>query len=110
MTLGAHMSSLRKAKKLSQGKLGKKVGTSGDIIERYERGEVTPSIDVAAKIAKALDVSLDYFAGNNSVMVTDKKILQRMKAITNMPDDEQKQIFKVIDALIRDYNAKKTYV
>ena len=25
-----------------------------------------------------------------------------------MPDDEQQQIFNVIDALLRDYNAKKT--
>ncbi|CAM1359472.1 conserved hypothetical protein [Tenacibaculum litoreum] len=47
--------------------------------------------------------------GNNSVIVKDKKILQRVEAINNMPEDEQQQIFKVIDALIRDYNAKKAY-
>ena len=47
--------------------------------------------------------------GNNSVIVKDKKILQRVEAIANMPDNEQQQIFNVIDALLRDYNAKKAY-
>jgi len=45
MTLGQHISTLRKQKKLSQNELGKKAGTSGDIIGRYERDEVKPSIE-----------------------------------------------------------------
>jgi transcriptional regulator with XRE-family HTH domain len=81
----------------------------GAVIGRYERNEITPSVEIANKIAKALDVSLDYLVGNNSVIVKDKKILKRVEAIANMPDDEQQQIFNVIDALLRDYNAKKTY-
>ncbi|WP_408733613.1 helix-turn-helix domain-containing protein [Neptunitalea lumnitzerae] len=31
---------------------------------RYERLEVKPSIEIARKIADALDVSLDYLVGN----------------------------------------------
>ena len=42
MTLGQHITALRKGKSLSQSELGKKVGTSGDIIVRYERVEVKP--------------------------------------------------------------------
>lgn len=63
MTFGQRMIELRKAKKLSQGDLGKKVGTWGDIIGRYERDEVTPSVEVASKLADGLDVSLDYLSG-----------------------------------------------
>ncbi|WP_447768472.1 helix-turn-helix domain-containing protein [Sphingobacterium faecium] len=33
--------------------------TSGDIIGRYERDEVTPSAEVASKVADVLDVSVD---------------------------------------------------
>ena len=109
MTLGEQVTKLRKQKKLSQSDLGKKVGTSGDIIGRYERDEVKPSIEVASKIAKALDISLDYLVGNASTVVKDKKILERIEAIADMPTDNQNQIFNVIDALIRDYNAKKAY-
>lgn len=83
MTLGAHRSSLHKAKKLSQGELGKKVGTSGDIIGRYERGEVTPSIDVAAKIADALEVSLDFLIGKVDQEL-DQYLLKRMIEVQQM--------------------------
>ncbi|MBP6794425.1 MAG: helix-turn-helix transcriptional regulator, partial [Saprospiraceae bacterium] len=34
----------------------KLIGTSGDIIGKYERGENMPSIEVAVKIAEALGV------------------------------------------------------
>ena len=68
-----------------------------------------PSIEIARKIAKALDVSLDYLVGNSSVIVKDKKILERVEAIANITENEQQQIFNVIDALLRDYKAKKAY-
>lgn len=109
MKIGSIITRLRKAKKLSREELGIEVGTSGAVIGRYERDEITPSVEIANKIANALDVSLDYLSGNNSVMETDKKILERVEAIAGLPDDEQSQIFKVIDALLRDYKAKKAY-
>ena len=55
MTLGQRIADLRKKMKFSQSELGKRVGTSGDIIGRYERDEVKPSIEVAAKIADVLN-------------------------------------------------------
>ena len=63
MTLGQRITDLRKKNKMSQSDLGKRVGTSGDIIGRYERDEVKPSIEVASKIADELNVSLDYMMG-----------------------------------------------
>jgi DNA-binding XRE family transcriptional regulator len=70
MNIGDKITTLRKQKDMSQIDLGKAVGVSREIIGRYERNEVLPSIEVAAKIANALEVSLDYLAGN-----TAKKIL-----------------------------------
>ena len=109
MNIGSIVTRLRKENNLSREDLGKTVGTSGAVIGRYERNEITPSVEIANKIAKALDVSLDYLVGNNSVLVKDKKILERIEAIADMPNNEQAQIFNVIDALIRDYKAKKAY-
>ena len=40
---------LRRLKGWSQPEVGKLIGTSGAIIGRYERGEMTPSIEVAKK-------------------------------------------------------------
>lgn len=109
MKIGTTITRLRKERGLSREDLGTNAGTSGAVIGRYERDEITPSVEIANKIAKALDVSLDYLVGNNSVIVKDKKILKRIEDIADMPTDEQSQIFNVIDALLRDYNAKKAY-
>jgi transcriptional regulator with XRE-family HTH domain len=55
--------------------LGKAVGVSGEIIGGYERNEVLPTIEVAARIAKVLEVSLDYLAGNTDQLL--EKTLSR---------------------------------
>ena len=109
MKVGSTITKLRKDKGLTREDLGKTVNTSGAVIGRYERNEITPSVEIANKIALALDVSLDYLVGNNSILITDKKITKRMEDIADMSDVDQKQIFNVIDALIRDYKAKKAY-
>ena len=109
MKIGSTITKLRKDKGLTREDLGKTVSTSGAVIGRYERNEITPSVEIANKIALALDVSLDYLVGNNSILITDKKITKRMEDIADMSDIDQKQIFNVIDALIRDYKAKKAY-
>ena len=67
-------------KSISQSELGKVVGTSGDIIGKYERDEVKPSVEVASKIADALEVSLDFLVGKTSVEI-DSKALNRLQDI-----------------------------
>lgn len=108
MTLGEHIASLRKKKKLAQGELGKRAGTSGDIIGRYERNEVKPSIEVVIKIADALGVSIDYLVGKTDIEI-DQSTLQRLTEISKLPEDSKNQIFMVIDALIRDFRTKQAY-
>jgi transcriptional regulator with XRE-family HTH domain len=73
MNIGNKISDLRKKLGFSRDDLGKLVGTSGAVIGRYEREEITPSIEVASKIAKALEVSLDYLTGETNTIVNDKK-------------------------------------
>lgn len=72
MTFGERITLIRKQLKLSQEDLAKKIGTSAPIVGRYEREEIKPSIDVAAKLADALGVSLDYLLGKSDKMVLDK--------------------------------------
>lgn len=81
---------------------------SPGIIGRYERVEVTPSVEVASKLADVLDVSLDYLSDKTDTEL-NSATLGRIKEISVMPEDDKKQLFLVLDALIRDYKAKKTY-
>jgi len=108
MLFGERILNIRKAKKISQEELANIIGVHAPVIGRYERGEVKPSIEVASKLADALQVSLDYLVGNSDLEL-DKPTLDRVQEVSKMPDDDRKQIFMVIDALIRDFKAKQTY-
>jgi len=85
--------------------LGKKAGTSGDIIGRYERDEVKPSIEVAARIADILEVSLDFLIGKVTVEV-DNQLLKRMIEIQQMEDNDKEHILYTLDALIKNVKLK----
>ncbi|HQW12538.1 MAG TPA: helix-turn-helix transcriptional regulator [Saprospiraceae bacterium] len=101
MTFGERITLIRKQLKLSQEDLAKKIGTSAPIVGRYEREEIKPSIDVAAKLADALGVSLDYLLGKSDKMVLDKKNLQRLEDIEQLADEDKSNIFYTIDNLIK---------
>jgi len=109
MSFGKRVTEAREHKGLSREELAKVVGTSGPIIGRYEREENTPSIEVATKIANALEVSLDYLVGNASEMSKDPKTLRRLEDIANLSPNDQEHLFATIDAYIRDAKARKAY-
>src|SRR5690349_1074328 len=98
MTFGERITYLRKQKKMRQGDLGKAVGTSGDIIGKYERNEIKPSIDVAAKIADALGVTLDYLVKESQYQHIDNEALNRLKLIEKLPTEERTHLFATMDA------------
>jgi transcriptional regulator with XRE-family HTH domain len=101
MTFGEKITMLRKQLKYSQDDLAKKIGTSAPIVGRYEREEIKPSIDVASKLADALDVSLDYLLGKTDRMVLDKKNIQRLEDIEQLPQEDKVHIFYTLDNLIK---------
>lgn len=59
-----------------------------NVLGRYERNEVFPSIDIATKIADVLDVSLDYLVGNTDT-VLEKDLLKKITDIQTLPDDKK---------------------
>lgn len=108
MDLGQNMMLIRKKNKLSQAALGKMIGTSGDVVGRYERGDISPSIEVVAKIADALQVSVDYLIGKTKLQL-DKPALQRLEDIAKLPEQDRIHVFKVLDALLRDFKTQQSY-
>ncbi|MGI2257542.1 helix-turn-helix domain-containing protein [Candidatus Cardinium hertigii] len=108
MSFGERLTLVRKRKKLSQSDLGKKIGINGDAYGRYERDEVRPTIEMAVKIAKALEVSLDYLTGNSDIEL-DKDMMVRMQEISKLDDKDKHYLFITLDAMIRDFKNKKEY-
>lgn len=111
MAIGDRILKLRKSKNWSQQELAKKVNTSGPIIGRYERGEMTPSVDVAKKLSEILSVTLDYLVDSTGSMteIKDKAMLNRLLEIEKLDSEEKKTIVHVIDSLLRDARTRKTY-
>lgn len=109
MDFGNKIIQLRKQKDLTRDELAKEVGTSGAIIGRYERNEITPSVDMAAKIAEALEVSLDYLVGSASVMVKDKKMLYRLELLEKISEDDKQTILKVVDSFLKEAQLAHTH-
>ena len=67
-----------------------------------------PSIEVAANMAELLDVSLDYLVGKTDILI-DGKILNRIVEIQKLNADEQKTVFSLLDAYLRDTKTRKAY-
>lgn len=101
MAFGDRLAFARKQRKMTQGDLGGKVGTSGDIIGKYERGENVPSIDVAAKMADALGVTLDYLVKDGEYEHIDNETLGKLRAIQGLDGDTRAHVFATIDAFIK---------
>jgi transcriptional regulator with XRE-family HTH domain len=108
MALGDNMMLLRKKKGFSQAELGKLIGTSGDVVGRYERGDISPSIEVVSKIADALEVSVDYLIGKTK-MELDADTMRRLEDISNLSEDNKKFVLNMIDMALRDFKTKKAY-
>lgn len=108
MLFGERLTSVRKAKKISQDELAKKLGVHAPVIGRYERGEVKPSIEVATKIADALEVSLDYLVGHSDLLL-EHSVLDRILDIQKLSDKDQEHLFAMKDAYLRDAKARVAY-
>lgn len=108
---GQRLLALRKQRGWSQPALGKKVGTSGAIIGRYERSEITPSIEVAKKLASTFEVTLDYLVDDKELpnILQDQTMLTRWREIDALEPAEQERILSVVDSLVRDAKARQAY-
>lgn len=98
MTFGERITYARKQKKMTQNDLGKAVGTSGDIIGKYERNEIKPSIDTAAKIADSLGVTIDYLVKEGEYQNIDNETLKRMKQLEKLSTEDKSHVFAMLDA------------
>lgn len=63
----SNMQKIREKKKITQVKLSLMVGVSQQSITYYETGTRTPSLEVALKIAKALNTSIEGLIDENHI-------------------------------------------
>ena len=108
MSFGTRLVELRKERKISQVDLAEQLGIHKNVLGRYERDQAKPSIEIAAKIAASLDVSLDFLVGNTKADL-DKEIVHKVLSIQTLPQEEKERILFTIDALVRDAKSRFAY-
>jgi transcriptional regulator with XRE-family HTH domain len=92
MTIGERITAHRIKKGLSRGQLGRLVNTSTVQISAYERGDQLPGLLIADKIAKTLDLPLQYLIDGEEMPPIEKIVPFAIK----LPKSVQASIHKFI--------------
>lgn len=109
MTFGDRIAARRKELDLSRKELASRVGTSAPIVGRYERDEITPTVETAKKLADALGVTVDYLVGGSEQAQFDRETVKRLEQIERLEPHDREVVIRVIDALIRDVGIRRAY-
>jgi transcriptional regulator with XRE-family HTH domain len=108
MSFGTRLVAVRKEQRKSQGELAVKADVHVNVLGRYGRGEALPSVEVAAKLADVLNVSLDYLVGKSAIDV-DQALLDKVLTIQQLPDEDRAHILYAIDGLIQHAKTRLAY-
>lgn len=111
ISFGKKIAMLRKDKAWSQTELAKKLNTSVSVISRYERDEMTPSIEAAKKLAELLGTTVGYLLGETEEanIFKDPDMLHRFNEIKSFAEKEKEHILFTLDAMIHEIKNRRTY-
>jgi transcriptional regulator with XRE-family HTH domain len=103
LDFGKKLAECRKAKGLSQKELAKLLNTSHSVIGKYEREEMTPSIEAAVKLANLLDTTVAYLLGQNkdANLMKDPAMFRRLQEIENLPQEDKDGVLYALDNLLK---------
>lgn len=107
-TFGKRLAIIRKERKMTKDELAKLLSTSISVIGRYERDEMTSSINVAKKISIFLNTTVGYLLGetNKAELFKDPAIVNRLTDLDNMPVKDTNHILHVLDGFVKSVKFK----
>jgi transcriptional regulator with XRE-family HTH domain len=92
---------LRKLKQLSQKQVSLEVGMPQGQYSLVENGKVMPTIPTLEKIAEVFEVSIrEFFLNNNEEEAVNLPLLDKIKIIDTLENDEKDALLKLIDMAI----------
>ena len=102
--LGTHIAKLRKELDMTQEDLAKELGLRQPVIASYETGRRRMPLPVLLKVAEALHVTVEDLVPETDASKPRKrgpvpKIERTMAKLRTLPDDKQKVISDMVDAL-----------
>jgi transcriptional regulator with XRE-family HTH domain len=105
MGLADNLKRLRKKRGWSQTQLAERIGSHLSHINRLETGKYNPSLDVVQKLAAVFDVTIDYLVSDTDedfkeVRIEDKNLMERVKLIDSLEEDDKTALIRVIDSML----------
>jgi transcriptional regulator with XRE-family HTH domain len=105
MSLADNLKRLRKKRGWSQTELAEQIGSHLSHINRIETGKYNPSLDVVQKLAAVFDVTIDYLVSDTDedfkeVRIEDKNLMERIKLIDSLEEDDKMALIRVIDSML----------
>jgi transcriptional regulator with XRE-family HTH domain len=101
---GVRLTQFREGRRLSITQLAAVLQVDYMQVSRYEKGQSLPRLDVAARLAEALQVSLDELATGTEPRegraFQNVRILERMRQLDEIPVDRQELALRVLDTVI----------
>ena len=79
VTFGERLREIRKEMNMTQDEFAKKVGTSKQMLSRYELDQRTPKIDQVLKYAQKLNVSVDYMIHDTEFEASFRELCESLR-------------------------------
>lgn len=100
MAFGERVVAIRKDRGLQQKELAAMLNIGPVMLSRYENNLINPSLEVAARIASALNVSLDYLAFGVVEKVDSANMRDKLRQFDILSPKDQEYILAVLDAFV----------
>lgn len=112
MSFGDNLKKIRADKDISQGDLAKMIHVHATHISRYERNLTSPTIEVAKKIADALEVSTDtlIYGSDEQIIknkLNDKELLQLFHKVQQLSDEDITSVKAMLKAFVFQKDIQK---
>lgn len=98
----------RKARKLTQQGLADLAGIHLTQIQRYEKGDAQPTLEMIRKLSKALAVSADGLLFDEDERGPSDTLRLQFEALQQFDDDERQTAQAVLEGLILKHQAKQS--
>ena len=112
MSFGDNLKKIRADKDISQGDLAKMIEVHATHISRYERNLTSPTIDVAKKIADALEVSTDslIYGSDEQIInnkLNDEELLQLFNKVQQLSNEDVTSVKAMLKAFVFQKDIQK---
>ncbi len=107
MAFPQRLASLRKHQHLTQQALAELTGVHLTQIQRYEKGDSQPTLEVIRKLALALAVSADALVFDPEERGPDDELRLRFEAVQQLPPEDRQAIKAMLDGMIVKHRTKQ---